>query len=236
MKQTITSFIFLLTLISNYAQTSTSEFFNSCDQFFSAHVANGLVDYTEIKKDQSQLDDLLMMLEKLQPNDPSDTAKAIWINSYNLFVIKGIIDNYPLSSPLKVADFFDKELYTVGEKKYSLNAIENKVLRPIYKDARLHFVLVCGALGCPPLINQAYLPETLEAQLTSQTSMAINGTFIQAGKKNKIQVSEIMKWYKEDFVSSTTSEIDFINTYATEKYSANTKISYFAYNWNVNKQ
>ena len=98
--------------------------------------------------------------------------------------------------------------------------IENKLLREKFNDPRVHFVLVCGAIGCPPLINYAYRPDTLEKQLDAQTRSAINGNFIKVhSKKKKLEVSEIMKWYRSDFIQNGTTEIDFINTYRNEKLS-----------------
>ena len=110
-------------------------------------------------------------------------------------------------------------------------------LRAKFKDARFHFVLVCGAIGCPPLISKAYLPNTLETQLETQTKIALNGTFLKVNTKKKhVEGSEILKWYKEDFTMNGTKELDFINKYRTEKIPSNFKLSYFTYNWNLNKQ
>ena len=110
-------------------------------------------------------------------------------------------------------------------------------LRAQFNDARFHFVLVCGAIGCPPLISEAYQPSQLNAQLDRQTKLAINGAFLKVNtKKKRVEVSEIMKWYKEDFTMDGKTEIDFINTYRTEKIPTNYKLNYFSYNWNLNKQ
>ena len=110
-------------------------------------------------------------------------------------------------------------------------------MRAQFSDVRFHFVLVCGAVGCPPLINKAYLPNTLEKQLETQTKTALNGSFLKVNtKKKRVEASQIMEWYKEDFTMNGTSEIDFINKYRTEKLDQKYKLSYFAYNWTLNKQ
>ena len=152
-------------------------------------------------KDPTDLNDLLALAEKISvTKDQANAYQAFWINAYNLSVIKGIIDNYPIKSPLDKAGFFDKTTYKLGGKAITLNDIEHKLLRATFKDARFHFVLVCGALGCPPLINEAYLPDTLEHQLERQTKIALNGTFLKVNtKKKRVEGSEILKWYKEDF-------------------------------------
>ncbi|TYA67175.1 DUF547 domain-containing protein, partial [Seonamhaeicola marinus] len=145
-----------------------------------------------------------------------NTYQAFWINAYNLSVIKGIIDNYPTNSPLANAGFFDKVKHNIGGKNITLNDIEHKLLRAQFNDARFHFVLVCGAIGCPPLISEAYLPSTLNTQMDAQTKKALNGNFLMVNiKKKRVEASQIMEWYKEDFTMNGTTEIDFINTYRT---------------------
>ena len=131
--------------------------------------------------------------------------------------------------------FFDKTKYNLAGKSVSLNEIENKLLRANFKDPRFHFVLVCGAIGCPPLISGAYLPSTLDEQFETQTTKSINGNFLKINvKKKRVEGSEILKWYKEDFVMNG-NEIDFINTYRKEKIPNNFKLTYFTYNWKLNE-
>lgn len=215
-----------------------NSFFSKADAFLKANVANGKVAYDKIHKDPSQLKEILNIAEGISVSkDDAKNYQAFWINAYNLSVIKGLIDNYPTKSPLDHSGFFDKTKHSLGGKKITLNDIEHKLLRGQFNDARFHFVLVCGAVGCPPLIANAYLPNTLEAQLESQTKKAINGDFIQVNnKKNRVQVSQIMEWYKEDFTAKGTDEIAFINKYRTDKLEGKWKLSYFQYNWTINKQ
>ena len=81
------------------------------------------------------------------------------------------------------------------------------------------------------------MPKTLSAQMDKQTKIALNGSFLKVNtKKNQIEVSQIMEWYKEDFTKKGTTEIDFINSYRTEPIPSNYKLSYFPYNWAVNAQ
>jgi len=232
-----TLLIALLFVVAGNAQ-DIETFFSKTNTFLSKHVSNGKVDYKTINKDQSTLDELLKIAEGISVEvSDAKNYQAFWINAYNISVIKGIMDNYPTKSPLDNKGFFDKTTYSLAGKNITLNDIEHKLLRAQFKDARFHFVLVCGAVGCPPLINKAYLPQTLDAQLEKQTKIALNGTFLKVNtKKKKVEASEIMKWYKEDFTMNGKSEIDFINTYRTEKIPDNYKLSYFAYNWNLNKQ
>lgn len=215
-----------------------STFFSKTNTFLQTHVNEGKVDYKAIHKEQSNLDEILKIAQGISVDiSDADNYQAFWINAYNLSVIKGIIDNYPTKSPLDNAGFFDKTTYNLAGKSITLNDIEHKLLRAQFNDARFHFVLVCGALGCPPLISEAYMPETLNKQLDAQTKIALNGTFLRVNtKKKRVEASEIMKWYKEDFTMDGISEIEFINQYRTEQIPDNYKLSYFTYNWNLNKQ
>jgi len=215
-----------------------NSFFTKTNVFVSEHVKNGKVAYEGIHKDQADLNTLLNIAEGvLVQESDADNYKAFWINAYNIAVIKGVIDNYPTKSPLDNTGFFDKTTYNLGGKIITLNDIENKLLRAKFKDARFHFVLVCGAIGCPPLISEAYMPNTLESQLESQTKKALNGAFLKVNKKRKkVEGSEILMWYQEDFIKDGMTEIGFINKYRTEKIPENFKLSYFPYNWSLNKQ
>ena len=213
-------------------------FFSEADAFFKEHVDNGKVAYANISKDQSELNNILTLAKSIKvAKEDTNNYQAFWINAYNLSVIKGIIDNYPTNSPLDNKGFFDKTTYSLGGIDITLNNIEHKLLRGQFNDARFHFVLVCGALGCPPLISQAYLPNTLSDQLENQTKIALNGDFLRVNTKNKrVEVSQIMEWYKEDFTMNGKSEIDFINIYRTDKIPSNFKLKYFPYDWKINQQ
>jgi len=237
MNKFIPFFLTLFFTISVQAQ-EVATFFSKTDQFLETHIKNGAVAYGKIHSDTTQLNEILNLAATLSISKDDESYKAFWINAYNLSVIKGIIDNYPLKSPLDKAGFFDKVSYKIAGQTVTLNTIENKLLRAEFKDARLHFVLVCGAKGCPPLIPNAYLPETLEAQLQQQTELAINGTsFIKINaKKKRVEGSEILKWYKEDFVKKGQSEIDFLNQFRTNKIPAKFKLTYSTYNWALNSQ
>ena len=235
MKYILTLFTVALVTLSVNAQT-LNEFLETTDGFLKANVKNGLVDYAAITKNPSELNKALEIAKSITVNKTDkNNYQAFWINAYNLSVIKGLINEMPIKSPLDKKGFFKTVTYELAGKKLTLNAIENDILRAQFKDARFHFVLVCGAIGCPPLISEAYKPGTLDSQLEMQTKKAINGTFLKV-KKNKVQASEIMNWYKTDFTMNGETEIDFINRYRTEKLSSKSKLSYFTYNWTINKQ
>ena len=214
---------------------STSEFFKKADAFFKTYVVNGKVNYTEIKKDPSSLNELIDQAAKIRVSKSQPkTFQAFYINAYNLAVIKGVTNKYPVKSPLNIKGFFDKTTYNLGGKQTTLNDLENTILRKNFpKEARFHFSLVCAGLGCPPIISEAYTPESLDKQLQRQTTKALNNPRFIKVKGNKVQLSQIFEWYKEDFTHNG-SEIDYVNQFRKEKIPTKAKISYYPYNWNLN--
>ena len=212
-------------------------FFSKSDSFFKSYVKNGRVDYKGIKTNPNQLDEILDLAKGISVSkDDVANYQSFWINAYNLQVIKGIMDAYPVKSPLDINGFFDKTKRDVGGKQITLNDIENKLLRGNFsKEARFHFVLVCAGLGCPPIINEAYVPGKLDAQLQRQTKLALNNPNFIKPKGKKVLLSQIFEWYKGDFTQGGTSEIDYINQYRNEKFDAKSKIGYYPYDWALNE-
>ncbi|WP_299898188.1 DUF547 domain-containing protein [uncultured Aquimarina sp.] len=224
----------LLTITNSFSQ-STKEFFTKSDAFFKKHVTDGRVDYKTIKSNPETLNELLDMAATISvsKSDPK-TFQAFYINGYNLSVIKGIVNNFPTKSPLKIKGFFDKTKYTLAGKETTLNDLENKILRKNFpKEARFHFALVCAGLGCPPIISEAYTPALLDKQLQRQTTIALNNPNFIKVKGKKVQLSQIFEWYKGDFTQNG-SEIDYVNQFRKEKIPSNARISYYPYNWSLN--
>lgn len=237
MKQSMLFFgmLFLFFTATTSAQ-NTSEFLAKMDVFLKEYIKDGLVDYKAIQDKPENLDALVEIARQLSVSkDKADEYQAFWINGYNLMVIKGIVDKYPVTSPMDIGGFFDKEKRHIGGKQITLNDIENGLLRGNFpEEPRFHFVLVCGALGCPPIIAEAYMPATLDRQLDEQTKKAMDDpNFIRVNKK-KVKVSQIFEWYKKDFTQKGRSLAEYINTCRTEKLPEGAKVSYYEYDWTLN--
>ncbi len=233
----ISLLIFCITTFSSAQVTTT--FFSKTDAFLKKNVSNGKVDYQTIKNDPASLNELVDMIASASyTNENTATQKAFLINAYNVLLIKAIITKYPVKSPMDISGLFDKTTFIISGKKYTLNDLENKLIRAQFNDARVHFVLVCGALGCPPITNFAYQPNQLESQLNKQTKLALNNpNFIKVNSASKkVEVSQIFEWYKTDFVTKTSTEIDFINQYRDTKIDVKYKMVYYAYDWTLNKK
>jgi hypothetical protein len=206
----------------------------------------GMVDYKGFKKDIDKLDAYLKTLS----DDPAkkswseDEQLAYWINAYNAFAIKLVVDNYPVKSikdlgpsikiPV-VSDVWHYEFFQIGGKDYSLDQIEHGTIRKQFNEPRIHFAVNCASISCPPLLDEAYVPSMLDKQLTAQAERFVNDEQRNEIAKESIEVSSIFNWFKGDFTKNG-SLIKFLNTYSKTKINENAKVKYMNYDWSLNDQ
>lgn len=211
---------------------ASHEAFNSMLQKFVTSA--GTVNYAGWKKSESDLDSYLQSLAAAIPSASTarNEALAYWINAYNAYTIKLILKNYPVAkiTDLNAGKPWDVQWITLAGKKYSLNDIENKVIRPTFKEPRIHFAVNCAAKSCPPLANKAFTADNLNSMLELRTKAFINSN-LNTVTAEKVTLSKIFDWYKEDFGNVLT----FINKYANTKANKNASIAYNEYNWALNK-
>jgi hypothetical protein len=206
------------------------------DSLLRKHVSTtGKVDYKGLKAQKKALDAYCKYLGEHVPDDSwtRQEQMAYWINAYNAFTLQLIVSHYPLTSINKLdkGKTWDVKRITLGGKKYSLNMIENDILRPTYKDARIHFAINCAAKSCPPLHNRAYTAENLETTLEARTKAFVNNEQFNALRNNKAQISKIFEWYAADFGDVKT----FLNKYSVSQIGRNATIEYQEYNWDLNQ-
>lgn len=209
------------------------------DQLLKNYVSsNGTVNYKEFKIERSKLNTYLNQVSKDPPSDqcPKNQEIAYWINVYNAYTIDLILQHYPVKSIRDINNGkpWDLEFITIGGKKYSLNQIENDILRKKFSDPRIHFAINCASKSCPKLMNAAFTKEQLDVQLNTLAKAFINDPEKNKISANKAEVSEIFNWYKDDFTKSG-SLIDFLNKYSDNKLSPGAPISYLAYDWSLNE-
>ncbi len=232
--------ILLLSLAVLFLSINQSAaFFAEADAFFSANVSNGLVDYKGIKANPADLNALVAEIAEADIESMTgNQKKAFLINTYNILVIWSIVQEYPTGSPLDIDGFFDKKKHNVGGTQMTLSDLETKNIMPTFKDSRLHFALVCAAIGCPPIINEAYLEDMLEEQLDRQTEAAVNSEkFVEHSTfPALLKLSQIFEWYASDFDRDEGTVIKFINKYRSSEIPSNIKIGYTEYDWSLNEQ
>jgi hypothetical protein len=206
------------------------------DKLLQQHVsASGKVNYAGLKNDKAKLEAYLETLKNAPPQGTWSKADkmAYWINAYNAFTIKLIVDNFPTTSITKLhaGKPWDVQWIKLGDKTYSLNNIENDILRPQYKDARIHFAVNCAAKSCPPLLNRAWTATNLESNFEKQAKAFINNSQFNKISPKEVQVSKIFEWYASDFGNL----IGYLNKYSDTKINANAKVKYLEYDWALNQ-
>ena len=196
---------------------------------------NGRVNYATLRKDRRILDTYLKFLSQNHPDASwsREEQMAFWINAYNAYTIVLILDNYPLSSitQLEGGKVWDKKWITIGNKRYSLNNIENDILRPQFQDPRIHFAVNCAAKSCPPLHNRAFTASNLDTLLDKQTKAFINDETYNKITKKAVTVSKIFDWYAEDF----SDLIGYLNEYSNTAIQSNAAIKFTEYDWSLNE-
>lgn len=234
-KHLFTSLFIIVTSWSTFSQTQLSNtFFDNADTFFKKYVVGSSIKYNDIKSGKD-LETIINQVENINLSSATNLEKkAFYINAYNLSVINQAISNYPLVSVKDINGFFDSKKVIIAGESTTLNDFEKDKLLAATGDARLHFVLVCGANGCPPIINKAYRPETLDEQLTNQTTIALNNPTFLKVDGDKVEISQIFNWYASDFGKSRENILAFINTYRKNKLPIDTKLKYYTYDWILN--
>jgi len=234
-------FLFLmLTLVSGFSIASEQPDHSIWDRFLGEFVSSsGTVNYKGMKIKMDTLDSYLLELKNHGPS--SDWTKnekmAYYINAYNAYTVKFVLTKMPVES-VKDISFSGKDIWNfkyvvLGATTYTLSQVENDILRKM-DDARIHFAINCASYSCPKLLNKAYMPDKLNAQLTAATKGYINDPKHNIISEKKVQLSEIFSWYAEDFTTETSTLIDFLNQYSTVTISPTAKIEYLPYNWALN--
>jgi len=198
---------------------------------------SGKVNYAGIKANKAKLEEILTEFESNFPGSDWSSAQKLtyWINAYNIYTIKLVVDNYPTTSITKItAKPWHKKFIQLGGQTYSLNQIENEVIRKRFNEPRIHFALNCASESCPVLLNKAYTPGAVYGQMTSQTKRFLNDTSKNTFGKKEVQISQIFDWYQEDFTKGGKTVFDFINKYRTEQLD-DQKITYKEYSWDLNQ-
>ena len=232
----ISTFICMLSFVAIQAQTSIF------DSLLQKNVdKTGRVDYQSLKNNETLLDNYLAYIQNNEPakNWSSNKKKAFWINTYNAYTIKIILNNYPLKSirDIKIdgKTAWKIPFVKVGQKRYTLEQIEHKILRKKFNDPRIHVGINCASVSCPRLWNFAFTEDNIASSLDNLMKEFINNTTRNKISKNNLEISEIFNWFSKDFIKNGTI-INYLNTYAAIKISEKASIKYLTYDWSLNKK
>jgi len=208
------------------------------------YVQNGMVDYRGFKNEAATLDRYLKVLEETDTKKLSrDEQFAFYINAYNAWTIKLILTGYPGVKSIKdLGSIFKspwkKQIAKIDGNVLTLDHIEHDILRPGFKDPRVHFAVNCASKGCPPLRPEPYRGDILDRQLDEMTRAFINDSRHNRLEGKTLYVSSIFKWFSEDFHDDV---IGFFLKYAQgdlkkqlEESKSNIRAKYLDYDWSLN--
>lgn len=184
-------------------------------------------------------------------------AIAFWLNAYNFFMIDYLLTNLVDGEIVEsvwdyggrynpfIKHVFERDLFNIGGTSYSLSTIEKGILlgenyqRQGWKEARVHYAVNCASVGCPPLRKQLYTSDNTDALITENTRRSLKVSRQMYIAENVLYLSELFKWYRQDFVLEAGSLRDFVKTYADnqlhEQIDQTDRIRYIDYDWSLNK-
>ncbi len=232
----------------------------------------GMVNYRQLKNDRGELDQFTETLGALSQSTYQNWNQAeqlsFWINAYNALTLKAVIDHYPIQASFfkslvypknsirQIPGVWDELNFQVLGRQLTLNDIEHQIIRKEFPEPRIHLALVCASGGCPPLRGEPYRGETLETQLEDQAKVFLSDPekFRIDREQNRIYLSAIFDWFKQDFTEKYTTEtgfqggtdaerpvLKFISSYLNEQDAqylreGKYKIEYLDYDWSLNEQ
>jgi len=209
-----------------------------------------LFDYEAVTvADKQILSQYLTRLQGLNPLDFNrNQQKAYWINLYNALTVKLVLDNYPATSIIWMGDTFfsigpwDDELAIINNRAISLNDIEQNILRPIWKDPRIHYAINCASYGCPNLSSQVFTADNIEQQLNTTAIKFINHPRGVTVSGDDLILSKIYSWYEEDFGNNENDLIEHLKLFAEPtlkqalvKFQQDPEDIDYDYDWRLNQ-
>ena len=207
------------------------------------YVKDGVVDYRGLKNEEGNLDQYLDLLDQTNPDQlPRNEQVALYINAYNAYTLKLILKNYPVNSIKDIGGWFKGpwkiRFCRIGGKTLTLDEIEHEIIRPRFKDPRVHFAVNCASKSCPPVISKPYQRSLLDQQLDANTRSFLNNPKENRLEGNTLYVSKIFKWFGEDFGEDVVgfflkyAEGDLKNRLSAKR--DHIKIEYLHYDWSLN--
>ncbi len=211
---------------------------------------NGLnrLDYAGVSPaDKQALDDYVALLAATPVSTLNrDVQYAYWLNFYNALTVQVVLDHMPVDSIFDIdispglfaRGPWGKKLVTVEGEELSLDDMEHRILRPIWRDPRIHYGVNCASVGCPDLVTPAYDPATLDNVLTANAVAYVNSPRGVLVKGDDIVVSKIYDWFIEDFEGNEAGVLKHLKQYASgatkEALERINDIDDHEYDWSLN--
>ncbi len=217
------------------------------DRLLATHVdTEGLVDYAALAEGSGALDRYVASLARAPFDDMGrDERLALLINAYNAFTLRLILDYYPIDSirSIPAAERWEAERWELPTGTFSLNQIEHELIRPNFREPRIHFALVCAAIGCPVLRQEAYTGAALEEQLEEQTRATHSKERWVRYERGAevIHLTRLYDWYGGDFEQVAGSVLAYVARYRDDLAADlaaghEPEIEFLDYDWSLNDQ
>ena len=221
------------------------------DNYLDDNHASGVnrFDYESVSADHKAL--LEGYLESMQAIDPralnANEQLAYWINLYNSNTVHVVLQGVEEDNVDSIKDIWsnavtpgpwDIENLTIAGKKVSLNIIEHGILRPIWKDRRIHYALNCASIGCPSLLGTVFTSASANDLMDIAEEDFLGHSRAASVDGNNLILSSLFDWYASDF-AATQQELltylqDFVDDDVFEAIENQASVS-FTYDWNLNK-
>jgi len=223
------------------------------------------VDYAGLKAQRGDLDAAVRNFGEVSAGEerawPRNERIAFWTNAYNAFTLRAIIDHYPIggaflslsprNSIRQIDGVWTKLTWQAAGRRVTLDDIEHRILRPEFKDPRVHFALNCASVGCPPLRAEPYRAADLDRQLDEAARTYLGSAEGLRLDGTTLRVSSIFKWYGQDFVERYAGSVGgdrnprerailgVVAQYGPPAAAATArdgrvKIAYLTYDWSLN--
>lgn len=216
-------------------------------ELLAKHVTgNGHVNYKGFVQDSVSLNSYLSLLTASPPDKltwSKEEQLAYWINAYNAFTVKLIVDHYPVKSirdlnptlyvPL-VNTVWHIKFFKIAGVDFNLDEIEHSILRKEFEEPRIHFAIVCASYSCPPLRNESFQAGKIHEQLDDQARVFINDPKRNTITEHDLSLSQIFNWFSGDFTKGSNL-IEFLNQYSNIKINEQASIEFRDYDWSLNE-
>jgi Protein of unknown function, DUF547 len=223
-------------------------------QLLSAVVRGPRVDYQRLVAARAELDRVAASFDAAGTADlgqwPRHEQMAYWINTYNVFTLRAIADHYPIrgrwwsraprNSIRQIDGVWTTLRWRAAGRALTLDQIEHEILRPVFKDPRVHLAINCASVGCPPLAEEPYVAARLDAQLDAAARRYLatpQGLQIEGAR---VKVSSIFKWYGADFgTPADRAVLAFVARFAPPAASRvasseGATLEFLDYDWSLN--
>lgn len=207
------------------------------DRLLKANIAsNGDVNYKGFMKSKVMFDRFLNILSTtvIDNNWSTNDKIAYWINVYNAYTIKLIIDNYPVKSIKDIYSPWKLEFFKINNEPMSLGDVEHEILRK-FGDPRIHFAINCASRSCPRIIQTTYRGRNLDRLLERQTIEYINNPDLNMVTDKSYKLSKLFSWFGKDFKMKDKTIVNFVNKFSDIKIVNQKNLGFIKYDWELNE-